>query len=239
MRMQEVARARGFGVLLPHLENAIAHDRKTRTLEIEWEQAKTQKVGQKAVLIELELDRAVGGLYDVLHVFAAGPPAAPFTKPARALRDALFPNGTAPFTQAAFEQEASAVGELLRRLDGEQAAALTTLGLVPYRDQLRALHADFEAALLEAKPKGVTFDTVRAENARGQQLLLETVARVLGAYPSDSAADVQARAALLAPIAEQNEDVRGQRQRRRTASDLDPETGKPVPEVANPAATGS
>ena len=67
---------------------------------------------------------------------------------------------------------------------------------------------------------------MRASHARGQGLLLEVVARVLGRYPTDAAEDQATRGRLLAPVAEQNEAIRAYLRQRRRVRDVDPATGE-------------
>jgi len=66
--------------------------------------------------------------------------------------------------------------------------------------------------------------------------MLQAVAIVLGKYPSDSDADVAARAKLLAPIFRQNDAIRDYLRARKPIVDINPETGEPEgsPDVAAP-----
>jgi hypothetical protein len=224
------AAQRNLTQLVAHIDHALEHDLGVRSRQHAWQESKARGPNPAAVKADIELDRALSSLHGVLAAFAAAPVDAPFKGPAATLLAALFPAGVAALTQRSFEDEQTAVAYLLVRMDGELAPALTQLGLVPHRESIRA-HNDALGAQLGAAPAaGVSFDAVEALDVQGQDLLLETVARVLGAFPSAAEADRAARAALLAPIAEQSDDVRRARQRRRgpAVHDVDPETGTPA-----------
>jgi hypothetical protein len=225
---------RGLTGLVAHVDRALEHDLGVRARQHAWQETKNRAPSPAAVKSDIELDRALGSLHDVLAAFAAAPVDAAFKAPAATLLAALFPAGVAALTQRSFEDEQTAVAHLLTRMDGELAPAVEQLGLVPHRESIRAHNEALGAQLGAARPAGVSFDEVDALDVVGQDLVLETVARILGAFPSASESDRAARAALLAPIAEQSDDVRRARQRRRTTApaDVDPETG----EVAAPQA---
>jgi hypothetical protein len=73
------------------------------------------------------------------------------------------------------------------------------------------------------------FGTVKAARAQGQDLLLQTVAMIVGAFPKSTPDHVAARTALLSPIMRQNEAIRQYMRGRRggAVADVDPETGLP------------
>lgn len=225
----KVASERGLTGLVGHLDSAVAHDLKTRELEHEWAKAKNRTLGPKAFQLDVDLDRALASLFSILDAFAGSPVGVAFKQPGQKLRDELFPGGVAAVTQLAFEQELTAVEQLLAKMNGPLAGLITELALAGHRDTIQALHNELAKEVLAEKPAAVTFDQVRAADERGQELLLETIARVLGSYPSSSADDTATRAALLAPISDQSADVRRSRQRRRQPSDVNPDTGAPEP----------
>lgn len=193
-------------------------------LEHKWLQAKTATVGQAAVKLDIEVDRAISGLVDYLRVSAAAPVDTPTKAPARRLLEELFPAGPLGVIHLAHEEEAAAIDELLGHMSGDLAAEVTALSLAPYVERITELNAALKAELLKKPKDSLSFDVLRAAQENGQAMLLQTVARILGAFPG-TGEDEKKRAALLGPIWRQNEDVRQSRRRRRQASDVNPDTG--------------
>jgi hypothetical protein len=103
------------------------------------------------------------------------------------------------------------------------------LGLGIYTRRLRALNDGFRNALLarDADP-AVSFEEVRAARDLAQNNYVAIAARITGVYCD--AADAELRSELLAPIMEQNDELRAYRRRRRRPVDIDADTGKLLPD---------
>jgi hypothetical protein len=91
-------------------------------------------------------------------------------------------------------------------------------------------------ASLQAPTAGVVaFGDVRAARIKGQDLLLEAMAMVIGRHHSGSPEDMAARSDLLGPILEQNDAIGVALKGRRSVVDVNPETGAADPSVLDPA----
>ena len=216
--------------LLPlktHVESAIAKDEVTMELEHKWLQAKNHSIGPAAVKLDNSIDGTLSSLADMLRATADVPMELPTKAPAKKLLEELFPAGLTGIVNLAHEEEVAAVEVLLRRMTQDFAAETQMLRLEPYVERLQELTDALRAELVK-KPKDVlSFDVLRAAQEEGHRMLLETVARILGAFPGQGA-DEKQRARLLGPIWRQNEDIRQSRRRRRTPPDVNPETGAVV-----------
>ena len=76
---------------------------------------------------------------------------------------------------------------------------------------------------------------MRVATIKGQDLLLEAIAIVIGKHHSSSAEDVAARSDLLGPILEQNDAIGAALKGRRSVVDVNPVTGATDPSVPAPA----
>lgn len=228
-QVAELAKRGGHKDLENHARAAVEHDEKTRRLEMDWAaQRGAQKSDGEAVRLDNEIDRTLGSLHSFLSALAVSPVDGVGREEAQKVLADAFPRGATTYTVLAFEEQASAVDVLVEKLRGALKDAATSLRLTPFVESLKKRNGELKAVLSKEKKPGLSFDEVRAAEERGQALLLETVARVLGMVPSSSEADVRARGELLGPIWRQNEDVRLSRRRRREAPDVDPATGEVV-----------
>ncbi len=112
------------------------------------------------------------------------------------------------------------------------AADVVTLGLATVRDRLAAVNDGFGALLDAFEPEArVSFDRFRQEDLTGQEMMLRVVAVIAGRYTGATAGEDATRAKLLAPILHQNEAVAESFRRKRTVTDVNPNSGEdePVP----------
>ncbi|MDC3958087.1 hypothetical protein [Polyangium jinanense] len=128
-------------------------------------------------------------------------------------------------TSLPFVEELGEVQRILSRVDEPDYKALVIeLGLTRHVLRLRDLEGKYRAAI-EGLGGQVTYAQVKDARAKGQSLMLQAVAMILGEYPSDSDADRKARGALLGPILVQNEAIRRYLRERKPIEDVNPETG--------------
>jgi hypothetical protein len=78
-------------------------------------------------------------------------------------------------------------------------------------------------------------DDLRAADARGQELLAQTLVLIQAHFIVNAPEDHEGRAYLLEPILRQNDAIRASRRRRRPPRDIDPDTGVDLPEADEPA----
>lgn len=232
--LQELAEHKKLGDLKEHVESAIAKDKMTMDLEHKWLQAKHETVGPHAMKLDNEIDRTVGALVSLLRAYSDAPMDTPAKAPAAKLLGELFPAGLNGIINLAHEEEVAALEVLLGRMKKDLAAEVKALPVVaPYVEGLASLTAALRAELEKKRKDTISFDVVRAAQDNGHAMLLQTVARILGAFPGGGEEEKK-RAALLRPIWRQNEDVRLSRQRRRRPSDVDPDTGDVVDALPAP-----
>jgi hypothetical protein len=229
--VQKLAHAAGHTTLAAHAGHAITHEESVAGLQLEWARVRDAPSEPSTLpLLDQEVDRCLGNLFNVATAMAGVTAPNMPTAAAKAILAKVFPGGLRALTQRTFEEECKAVAVIVKELNGALAAHVTALGVGPVVAELAAANARYEAALGVVAAPVLTFDKVRAAQVKGQDLLLETVARILGLHPSASEADTNARAALLAPILAQEADLKAARARRRSPGDVNPTTGEPVAE---------
>lgn len=228
-QVHEQATQRGLADIAAHAALALEHDRQTRALDARWAArgVRPALVNEAAVQqIDVLVDRALSALRAGAEAQAdvARPGDGIAQKVAQFLR-AVFPLGVVHVTSMAYVEELEAVEGILEKLKGELQPLVGELGLTRQAARLEELAGEYRAALQASKGPDLSFDTVRAARARGQQFMLEAVAMIAGRFPSGSAGDVEARTALLGPILRQNEEIRRYLRSRRKVEDVNPETG--------------
>ncbi|AKT36409.1 uncharacterized protein CMC5_005220 [Chondromyces crocatus] len=229
---QVVKAADGLGLppIATHARAALAHDTLTRTLDTRWA-ARAQPPPLDAVLkpIDAKLDRTLSSLRDAARAQAevATPADGLAAKVETFLRE-VFPIGVGAITSLVYVEELSQVDRILDKVRGPNAPLadlVTEIGLTRHVERLAELAEQYRKAL-EVPKNDLTWGEVRAARARGQNLLLETVALIIAYTAGDTPERATARATLLAPILVQNEAVRQYLRARRRVEDVDPVTGE-------------
>ncbi|TKC99606.1 hypothetical protein [Polyangium fumosum] len=229
--MQEVkkaASAAGHAALAAHCDVAIDHDRMTRNLEARWSSDKdAAQYSPETKQIDILVDVALGAFRDAINAEARdSAPGDTLGEDAAKLEAELFPKGVAAITTLPFPEELAEVERIISRAQSPQWSNVTqALGLGRRVARLVELEKSYRAAIA-APAKNVSFGQVKNARAKGQSLMLQAVAMILGLHPSDSEADLLARQNLLGPILAQNEAIRVYLRARRTIEDIDPETGQ-------------
>lgn len=229
-RLREIAIARGVDDLVPAIDEALAHEAHTAALESAWGVTQAE-VETRPREIDPQIDRNLLLIDQILRHYADQ--GGEVGRYAGALVAALFPHGVSHHIRLPYIDQLAANERVLSTLEAaERQTWVERLGLRMLVASLRELNEVFGHALrLREQEAAVTFADVRAARERGQALLLEIVARVLGRFPT--AADAETRTALLQPIADQNEEIRLYRRRRRRVVDIDPSTGEPTEPIAD------
>ena len=117
------------------------------------------------------------------------------------------------------QEECEIVTRLISEIQANHLPHVARLGLDPLFQQLVTANDGLRTALASPRPAGITHDQLRGPQHRNQQLLLKSVAMILGLLPGTEARDEQNRAALLWPLVEQCEQIAS---RSRADRDLPP-----------------
>lgn len=227
-QVKQAAVAAGFADLAGHCDLVLAHDRQTLGLEAVWFGQKPDvQYSPEARQIDIYVDAALVALRDAIDsAMRASAPDDPLGDQARKLEQELFPKGVADITKMVYVDEHAQVQRIIGRLTHQDwAPTVMDLGLTRHVARLTTLEPKYGAALQSPTGK-VSFGEVKDARAKGQSLMLQGVAMILGRHPSDSPADVAGRAALLGPILVQNEAIRDYLRSRRAVEDVNPETGE-------------
>ena len=210
----------------------VAND--AHNLEFSYRTAKVQpQYGPLATKLDNELDRGLGafdraiGNYEDLANSADTEPE--LTDAYNLLAREAFPRGVTHITLMSFPEEWEEVGKLLPRLqgNGDLAGAVARLSLQPFVAKLAKTHTAFGAELKKTpKVDGPTFDQIRAARAAIQTRARQLVAVVLGTFPLDDDDSVTKRGLLLEPLIAQQRAIAATYKSRRTATDVNPETGE-------------
>ncbi|MCG8423790.1 MAG: hypothetical protein MJE77_38325 [Proteobacteria bacterium] len=228
-QLRKLALARGMSALVQRIDEAMAHDRSTRRLDLEWQKARNEGTADP-VLVELDrlLDSALVGLRDMTRALTRGArDNDPIHDQVEHLLSTIFPAGVSEVTGLPYVDELSAVETIIEMLRGELAELVEALGIGSQVARIESLTAEYRATQNQSKSR-ITYDKVKMARVKGHAFLCEVVAMVVGRFHRhDSDEHARARAELLAPILEQNEAIRTYRTRRRPVVDIDPDTGEP------------
>lgn len=223
----KVAETDGLSSLATHLRNALAHESSVRNLEVSWraqERSKTPNADELRAA-DVELDAALSS-FDAQFTASRATADASARLKLDALKLKVFPDGLNGIVAAAWDVARVEVQRILDLLETPEARELAdSLRLETYRTVLRSRLAKFNALRPQTSPQRIENRDVEAAQARGQSLLLATVAMILGLHPTDEARDVQARTRLLWPIIEQQEQLAAAYKGRGGPSDVDPDSG--------------
>lgn len=242
--LTKVAEERGQDELVAHCNAAIAADRRTRALEVEWEAVSaTPRGNQELAKVDAQLDRTLVALRDTAESQAAGADDPELSARVGALLRSIFPSGVQAVTQAPYVDELALVEGILAVLKQKaQAPLIAELGLGRLVRRIGEVCGEYRALLEADTPSQLAFTAVRAARTEGQDRLLQAVAMVLGRFPGNDPKDSEARAALLDPVMRQNEAIR-KTLRSRRSTDVNPETGEldatPTPPAAAPVEIAS
>lgn len=227
-QVKEQALAMGLTDLVAHVERALAHDRELVRRESRWSSRKARKkLKQPPERKELdrEMDRLFRCMRDLCAVHADLPLDVPTVAAARALQKEIFVSGMTWLTQAAWAEQNVDLEWVLDQLTGGKLQPhVQTLGLGPLVARLLELNTRFGQLLITHPPEepDMNFASLQAGRDVGQELLLETVARVVGRFPSGSPQDAEAREQLLRGILRANSrmaDIRKKRHGKRKRVD--------------------
>ena len=231
-QVRQAADSAGLADLVAHCDAAIDHDGGARDLDARWlGQNVDAQFSPEARQIDILVDTTLGALRDGVDAAArTSAPGDALGTAAVKLNDLLFPKGSvASITTLPMVEELAQVQRILKAVTSpEWSATVQDLGLSRHVARLAALEPQYRAAL-EAAPGKVAFAAVKDARARGQVLMLQAVAMILGRYPSDAPADLAGRTALLGPILKQNDAIRMYLRSRRAVEDVNPDTGEVEP----------
>jgi hypothetical protein len=225
-QVKKEATLAGHVALAAHCDVAIDHDKSTRSLEARWlAQNPDAQFSPEAKQLDIVVDVALGALRDAVDAAArASAQGDPLGEAAVKLGDELFPGTVADITTLPFVEELGQVARILDTLKSQAwSQKVQELGLSRHVVYLTGLEQKYRAAI--EKDTKISFNDVKAARAKGQSLMLQAMAMILGLHPSDSAADQAGRAKLMGPILTQNEAIPAYLRARRAVSDVDPETG--------------
>lgn len=213
-RMRPVAAARGLVSLAAAIDAAILREDHALSLSLRWSRASEDRAlhEEGAQALDALLDRSISTLFDQITLKGQVDPA--LAGASRSLLEDLFPKGPGEITGLPYVDESARVRTICAKLSAPpHSTAIATLGLGDWVVQIRELNERYSALL--SRPERLTHaDVVAADNA-GHASLLGVIARVLGAYPDDTEADIEGRRALLVFYADQQDEMADLRARRR------------------------
>jgi hypothetical protein len=214
------------------VDDAMAQDAKVLGLRGRWlvSRSKNPKYPPRLIELDFDHDRLVSSMARVADAMASGmDEETPLGAAARRLVDGVFAAGVAALTQLDFVQQRESTTSWLARLTGDLSDDAVLIGLQPMRDRLVAVNQEFGKLLDAFEPASkVTFEELRKEDLLGQEMMLRVVAAIAGRYNGSKDGHDAKRASLLAPILEQNDAVGESYRRKRTITDVDPESGEVV-----------
>ena len=155
--------------------------------------------------LDLEHDRLLGAIQMLALANEAGQPGAPSTVAANKINSSVFSDGLPPLIHIDFVQEREQTSAWLDRFHGDLAPEINAIGARHLVELLAAVVEEFGQLLDENKPDPeLTYDQLRADDLVGHDMMLRFVAAVCAKHVGTAPGDLEARAALLRPIFDQN-----------------------------------
>ncbi|TDP63609.1 DUF6261 family protein [Bradymonas sediminis] len=222
--VESLAQAAGEAELEARCAHGRDKARAARQLQFDWARRdRSRRLARpEAVERDQQVDRTLSQIYGNIKNFAGMERESPVRETARRMQAQLFPFGVFEITSKTFEEEHSAVKELLRRLRADFAVELGQLALEPLVDDLEWLNARFGEELQTGER--LTWDEVQAAVSEAEEAFYKVVFDIFGRTLDDPAR----RDALLAPISVQNERIGQYMKRRGSVPKVDPGTGAVV-----------
>lgn len=203
------------------------------------------KYPPEATAKDNEVDHCLSAFDGYLDVQIGAYPDEPRGHAARRIKKTLLPNGVGEISGLSFAEEHAAVNNfLVMAADPELAADMSLLPeAADLLDRLRMRNTEFGVILNQSKTTPKRPEVVEAQ-AVAQDTLVATVCLIIGLYAQETPVNTVERDHLLEPILEQNATLRLLRRRRRTVTDVDPQTGEELTpdqspgDAQNPDAAG-
>lgn len=234
--VEKRARARAIATVADKAAQGLAHDMALMGKRIRVRASSDALYGPDAVSVDNQLDHCVTGFDAFLDSQERMYLGERRGEVASRLRRELLPGGPGAVIRLPYVQQHAYIDAMLARLDepglAEHMAEMPEL--LPMVARLRTLNQRY-GEVLNAYDTPPSTDDLRAADARGQELLAETLVLIQAHFIVNAPLDHEGRAYLLEPILRQNEAIRTTRRRRRPARDVDPETGVDLPEVDVPS----
>ena len=218
------------------LTEAIASTERWRQIEAGWAlQSAPRRQGAEgggvSKTIDVLIDGCLGGFDDTFTGTSRSLGADhPKTKAALRLQSVMFPLGLAAVVQKPFVEEVELVTEILKALEQEAPKAdVILLHMEDNVERLRALNAQYRAALEAEAPREILFKEVTQAAGDSHAQMLAVVVGVLSRFDQDhDPAHLAARQDLLGEILKQHRAISDARRTRRAPKDIDPDTGVEV-----------
>ncbi len=217
------------------LTEAIASTERWRQIEAGWAlQSAPRRQGAEGGVsktIDVLIDGCLGGFDDTFTGTARSLGADhPKAKAALRLQRAMFPLGLAAVVQLPFVEEVETITEILKALEQEAPKAdVILLHMEDNVERLRALNAQYRAALEAEAPREILFKEVTQAAGDSHAQMLAVVVGVLSRFDQDhDPAHLAARQDLLGEILKQHRAISDARRTRRAPKDIDPDTGVEV-----------
>jgi hypothetical protein len=168
-----------------------------------------EKGNRPAVLIDRQLDRAIGSLTRTIDAFVGLQDDASLIANAEDFLHLLFPEGVAAVVNATIVDELSSVDALLEVARRKEHVKLVAqMGLEPSLTRIGALADKLRAELNREKALNTfTGSEMKAAIAKGNEALAQYIFRVGGKYWSNSKEHVAGRRRFLGPLAQLHEEL--------------------------------
>lgn len=212
--------------LLERVRASMTHDQAVLDGQTRWMQAKNMKdTAWPARVRELnsEHDSLIAAIENVLSGMAQGLAGTAKGEAAARVHAAMFPDGVVPLTHREFVVQREVTDTWLKRLRTEFSKDVEVATIGPMVDRLEAVNNEFGQLMDAHTPaQSMNYEDLQVADAKGQELMLAVVAKILGKYDRDEVMRDQ----LLAPVLQQHNEVSKKRRQRRRPTDVNPTTGE-------------
>lgn len=203
----------------------VEHDLGTLEMEAQWDETRGQSSTARGEA--RRIDGEIDALLSSTHQIAKGQLTHPRTEVAEAAQsylDAVFPLGLGEVLNQQFEDELGWLKAMSRRFTGPMADVVSTLNFADHIARLDELVEAFETELAKHE-NPISFDEVKEARRQGDELLARLVFKIMSKYADDP----EMRSKLMAEIDRQNKLVGEAFRHNNYPTDIDPDTGEPVP----------
>ena len=186
-------------------------------------ETEASELSQKLVASD-QLRDATLGAFDAFLAALAGRTTRASGQAAARLKAAAFPEGSRPIITQPYPDETAAIEALVNALEAEHAADVAAAGATEWVAELKEFNDAFATQYnrLSAN-RAVDFKALKTQDEAQQVAFLRFIAKVI------AASDDTQLAALLDPVAVQQDAMKALYQSRRAVPDVDADTGEPLP----------
>ena len=206
------------------IEEAIAHDRQTLTMERAWMRSKEMpNTRGNAFRLSRQIERLLTNIFSRLKGnIETLDISDPTVEASKMILGQVYPSGVAAISNLPFEEQFAHVGAIIARFDSDLKDATESTDVARLVQRLTSLSEAFGIELEKPGDKEIDFDELVAARREGNINLRKVVCVILALLREDEGI----AGAVIKPILFQVNRVQQARKGRNPPADVDPDTGQ-------------